>query len=406
METVRSIYKFFTSYALATTVLVFLTIVTLFGTLDQVYLGLYGAVQKYFQSWFIVSDLLPSAGIPIPIPLPGGLLLMILLFINMTLGALVHVRKRVRGIPNLITHIGILFLLVSGFVTFIAKNDGYIALFPGQTSNQIRSYKTWQVEILEFNDEQKPVRAHVIPWEKLKGIGGGNRSFESKDLPFTVKIDTFLRNSTPMPSNAPLAARGGAREINGFKLVPAKKEKEEERNFPGCFATIIADGEEVTEMILSGYSSNLMAGESSRVAGFEVGGKQYGLQLVKTSWPLDYFVKLDRFIFEKHPGTDQPRNYESRITRLETPDEEGKKVAIRMNEPMRYSGFVVFQESYGQHPETGEYYSQFAISDNPSDQWPTIALTIMGIGLTCHFLWKLFEYMNKSRNRRAATSEA
>ncbi|MDF1816600.1 MAG: hypothetical protein P1V20_30640, partial [Verrucomicrobiales bacterium] len=95
-----------------------------------------------------------------------------------------------------------------------------------------------------------------------------------------------------------------------------------------------------------------------------------------------------------------------RITRYDSLEEEGKQVAIRMNEPMRHSGFVVFQESFGQHPETGEYHSQFAVSDNPSDQWPTIALVIMSIGLLLHFVWKLVEYINKSKAERLKKQEA
>ncbi len=404
MKILLPVYNFFRSYALATVLFVFLTIVTLFGTLDQVHLGLYGAVKKYFQSWFIASDLLRHIGIPLPIFLPGGLLLMILLFINMTLGAMVHVRKRVRGIPNLVTHFGILFLLVSGFVTFVAKNDGYVALFPGQASRIANSYKTWQLEILEFDEESKPVKAHIIPWERLLGVGEyGQQEFASEELPFSVVVDTFLRNAMPVPVTSPSAEKAMPREINGFKLLPRKKDKEVERNFPGCFVAVKSDegGEEVTEVILSGISSNFLPGDSPRAAGFEYGGKQYGLQLVKTNWPIDYYIRLDKFIFEKHPGTDQPRNYESRVTRMTDLDSEGKKVAIRMNEPMRYGGFVVFQEQYGQDRETGEYFSQFAVSDNPSDQWPTIALTIMGVGLGLHFVWKLVEYLNKARNRRA-----
>lgn len=399
MNYLRSTYRFFTSFALATIVLVLLTLITLLGTLAQVDLGLWGAVQKYFHSWFVTTDLLG----PIPIPLPGGLLLMLLLFVNMTLGAVVHVRKRTRGIPNLVSHLGILFLLVSAFVTFVAKNDGFVALFPGQASNMARSYKTWQLEVLEFNEAGRPTKAHVIPWEELTKLNGGDeQEFTFKALPFSVKVDTFLRNANPIPASAPMAVRAGDREINGFKLLSAKKEKEEERNFPALFATVLKgeNREEVAEMIISSYSASHMAGESPRVAGFKIDDKQYGLLLTKTTWPIDYYIKLDRFIFEKHPGTDQPKNYESRITRMDTFDDEGKKVAIRMNEPMRHGGFVVFQESFGQNPDTGEYYSQFAVSDNPSDQWPTIALTIMGIGMFLHFIWKLVEYINKSKAER------
>lgn len=423
MDILRSLYKLFTSYALAVVVLVLLTVITLLGTLEQGPLGLWAAVNKYFHSWFVVSDIFENAGLfKLPIPLPGGLLLMVILFINMTLGGLVHVRKRLRGVPNLISHCGILLLLISAFVTFIGKNDGFVALYPGQASNTARSYKEWQLEIIEFNDEQKPVKSYIIPSERLLEIGSdGEQLFTSKALPFSLQIDHYHENATPLSASAPMAAGAGNRVIEGYKLLSRKKNREAERNYPGCFAKVLVGDEQkvVKEMLISAYCTTTqyqtpngesivmqIPGTSPRAAGFEVDGKQYGLLLNKKSWPIDYYIKLDRFIFDKHPGTNQPKNYESRITRLDTLEDEGKKVAIRMNEPMRHSGFVVFQESYGQHPVKGIYHSQFAVSDNPSDQWPTIALTIMGIGLLLHFIWKLVEYINKSKATRLKTEGA
>ena len=354
MSVLINIYNFFRSFGFAAIIFALLTVITLLGTIDQAHLGLYGAVKHYFQSfWPIKSDYLKAQwNIPIPIFLPGGMFLMLLLFINMSLGGLVHVRKRLRGLPNLITHIGMMFLLISGFVTFIAKNDGYIALFPGQASNRANSYKTWQMEVLEFDENNKPVKAHIIPWETLLKIGeSGEQEFVFPDLPFSVKLDTFFRNSQPFPTTDSDAAKATTREVNGYKLLKKKKSNEEERNLPGCFARILSgdDKKEISETIIWARSAPVLPGQAPLVAGFEVGGKQYGLQLVKTNWPVDYYVKLDKFIFEKHPGTQKPKNFESRITRLETLEsDEGKKVAIRMNEPMRHDGFVVFQEQYGQ----------------------------------------------------------
>lgn len=411
MNFLRDLYRFFSSYALATIVLVLLTIITLIGTLDQTFLGLFGAVSKYFHSWgklgFIESDYLISAAKaypnmkipPVPLILPGGMLLMVILFINMVCGAVIHVRKRWRGIPNLISHLSILFLLVSAFVTFSFKNDGYVALFPGQVSNTAHSYKEWQVEILEFGEDKKPTKAHVIPWEQLGKIGKkGSQEFVSSTLPFQITINSFLSNARPVSEQNNEAID---RAIDGLKLMPFPKDKEAERNYPACFVTVYdkEGSKQIDETILSAFSYTQLPGTSPRVAGFKVDGKQYGLQLVKRNWQLPYYIKLDKFINDKHPGTNLAANYESRITRLKDPTATvGKQVAVRMNEPMRHEGFVVFQESFGSD-QTGQYYSQFAVSDNPSDKWPEYALWVMMFSLTVHFFWKLFEYSKKSLNR-------
>lgn len=419
MNILKKVYKFLTSFLLAVIILILLTIVTLVGTLDQEFLGLWPATKKYFHSGLIQSDYIEqkinsielnrsiengttakTVKLP-PLILPGGLLLMSALFINMVLGAVVHVRKRARGIPNLISHFSILFLFVGAFLTFAFKRDGFVALYPGQASNTAHSYKEWQVEILEFSADGKPTKAHVIPWEQLLSIGkrGSGKEFHSKNLPFRVKIDTFLRNAQPTQASD---SRAIDRVVNGLKLKALKSNTKVERNFPGCFASIYSDdgSDKLNEIILSGISSSIIPGEGADVAGFKIADKQYGLQLVKKNWQLPYYIHLDKFIFEKHPGTDKPKNFESRITRIDSLEGAIKeKVAIRMNEPMRKGGFVVFQESFGDPRDEGTYFSQFAVADNPSDRWPEIALWIMMVGLVFHFVWKLVEYINKSAKR-------
>ena len=185
MAILKGIYKFFSSYLLASIVLILLTVVTLFGTLAQKEMGLHGAVKEYFHSvGYSVFDA-SSFGIPVKFPLPGGLTLMFLLFICMTLGGIIHVKKRARGIPNLIIHFGMLFLLVSGFITFMMKRDGYVALYPGSSSNRAQSYKDWQIEVYEMGENDEPKKATVIPWENLRPIGDdGSQVFTSKEWPF------------------------------------------------------------------------------------------------------------------------------------------------------------------------------------------------------------------------------
>ena len=84
MRFLYQLYKVLSSYWLAALTLFFMTVVTLVGTMDQVDLGLWGAKQRYFHSFFTSYK---------GVPLPGGLLLMMLLFVNMALGGMVHVRK-------------------------------------------------------------------------------------------------------------------------------------------------------------------------------------------------------------------------------------------------------------------------------------------------------------------------
>ncbi len=401
MKILKAIYKILSSYWLAAATLFFMTIVTLVGTLDQVDLGLWGAKKRYFHSFFATYH---------GIPLPGGLLLMSLLFVNMTLGGMAHVRKRMRGVPLLISHFGMLFLLVSGFVTWSQTRDGFVALYPGQVSDRANSYRAWQLEILELNDEGKATKAHTVPWEVIEQLTpDSSQTVTSDTLPFTLSIDAMYQNATVLPTSAPIAAKVETKEIDGFKVRGEKIAKERGRNLPACYVTVRPTSGEPIEAILWGASAKFDPRASTRAFPFEIGDQQFALQLVKKSWPIAFAIQLDKFLYEKHPGTMTPKNYESRITRLDTLQAtEGKRVAIQMNKPMRHDGFVVFQESFGSDQEgpDPEYYSQFAVSDNPADQWPLYALIITGIGLTLHFIVKLVNYINAAARKRRARSES
>ena len=403
----RLLWRFFTSWGLATTVLILMTVVTVFGTLEQGPIGLYAAKKKYFHSFFFVHNL---GGFPLP--MPGGLLLMSILVLNLTLGAIVKVRKRWKGAGMLVAHLGMIFLLVSGFVTWAFTNEGYMALFPGTQSNRVESYRTWQMEVLPLDDENKASRALTIPASELRRVGDGNeRVFQSEQLPFDVVVSRFAVNSAVVRSEVNATeeqAEWEGEEINGFKLVALRKRwKDEQRiNIPGLYATFRPKGDgEPVDAIIAGESAAFRVGEKPMPFIFEQDGQKFAAQLVKKSWLVPYTVQLDKFIFERHPGTQQPKNYESRITRIEDGGIENE-VAIRMNEPMRHEGLVFFQESFGSDPNYPDkgMYSQFAVNDNPADQWPLYALIVTGIGLLMHFVIKLADYLGRALSKRDAST--
>lgn len=390
----RRFYRFFTSFKLATVVLVFMTVVTLLGTLGQVEHGLHAAKQKYFHSWFFVEKI---GGVPLLFP--GGLLLMILLFMNMTLGAIVKVKKRWKGFGLLVSHIGMLMLLAGGFVTWAFSTDGYMALYPGMTSNRVESYREWQLEIVPLSKDGKAEKAWIYPAALLETMQPDEqRIVQAGSLPFDVVINGYSKNATPIPTSAPMAANVTGKEIDGFKLSPQKASKEAEQNLPGCFVEFRPrDGGQPVEAMLWAGSYKFDPREKPMPYSFTIGDQLYGALLVKKSWTVPFSVKLDEFIFERHPGVMTARNYESRVTRLEE-GSPGKALEIKMNEPMRHGGYTFFQESFGPSGSQpgDEMFSQFAVANNPADQWPLWSLVVTGTGLGIHFVIMLISFVTRS----------
>ncbi|MBP6783030.1 MAG: cytochrome c biogenesis protein ResB [Verrucomicrobiales bacterium] len=394
----RLFYRFFTSFKLATVILILMTLATLLGTLGQVENGLHAAKVKYFYSFFFSEKLFGT----IPVILPGGLLLMILLFVNMTLGALIKVRKRWKGAGLLISHFGMLMLLVGGFVTWAFSTDGFMALYPGMSSNRVESYREWQLEIVPLSKEGVGEKAWIYPAEMLDQVRSDEQCIiKAHSLPFDVVLNGYSKNATPIPTSAPMAAGVTGKEIDGFKLSPQKPSKEAEQNLPGCFIEFRPlDGSAPIETILWAGSYRFDPREKPMPFSFKVGDQLYGALLVKKSWTVPFEVRLDEFIFERHPGVSMARNYESRVTRVEA-SEPDKAIEIKMNEPMRHAGYTFFQESFGPSGSQpgDEMFSQFAVANNPADQWPLYALIINGIGLGIHFMIMLVNFSIRSRNK-------
>ncbi|NIA16298.1 MAG: ResB protein required for cytochrome C biosynthesis, partial [Nitrospiraceae bacterium] len=101
-----------------------LLLLTYLGTLHQTEYGLFESQQTYFNSIFLIHRAFGT----IPVPLPGGYLLVTLLFINLVCGGIIRVRKGWSKLGILVTHVGICVLLVGSFITFEFSESGHMTL--------------------------------------------------------------------------------------------------------------------------------------------------------------------------------------------------------------------------------------------------------------------------------------
>ena len=142
------------SFGLAILLLFCLFVLTFFGTLYQVEHGLYVAVNRYFESWFLWTDV---GGVSVPI-FPGGITCMSLLALNMVMGGLIRLRISSRNISVVIIHLGILFLFLAALVKMTSSQEGHLTLFEGERSNTYDSYQLWEVAIWEVPESGSRAR--------------------------------------------------------------------------------------------------------------------------------------------------------------------------------------------------------------------------------------------------------
>ncbi|HSP43277.1 MAG TPA: cytochrome c biogenesis protein ResB [Luteolibacter sp.] len=385
------IFDVLSGFGLATILLLLMGVLTWFATLEQVEVGLYPTLNKYFhwQSFFLLPEL---KGKVVPLPLPGGYWVGVVLLVNLTLGGVIRIRKGWKHVGNLIAHAGIIFMLVAGGVAHHFSERGNMAVGEGDSSNTAEDYFEYVVEVAEVADG-KPRDIHVIRGKHLTDLtAGNNRLFRFPELPFDLEIGGYLKNALPVAisERAPAA---GELVTDGYYLMSRPDEINAEANTAACYARVVdRDGAKSEPFILAGASFHPFTVERD--------GRVFIVDMRKRLWPMPFTVQLDEFTAEFHPGTNRPAKFVSKITRVENDSEA--EVTIQMNEPMRYEGLTFFQASYGP-PGAGpgeRMYSVFEIVKNPADKWPEYSLYVVTFGMLVTFLTKFGIYLSAGSRRK------
>lgn len=389
------VFDLLSGFGLATILLLLLGLLTWFATLEQVENGLYLTLRKYFdwRSFYLIPEL---KGKMVPLVLPGGYWVGVLLLVNLTLGGVIRIRKGWKHAGNLISHLGIIFMLVAGGVAHHFSERGNMAIQEGETRDAAEDYTEYAVEVAEIKDEQ-PVEIHVIRGKHIDGLGAaGSRIFRLPGLPFDLEIAGYYSNAVPVSMHERAPATGTSYPNpppDGYYLMERPDEINAEANTAACYARVLhRDGTKSAPFILAGACFHPFT--------LKVDDRVFTFDMRKRVWPMPFAVKLDEFTADFHPGTMKPKRFVSKITRIE--DDREAKVTIQMNEPMRYEGLTFFQASYGP-PGAGpgqKMYSVFEVVRNPADHWPEYSLYVVAFGMLVTFLTRLGTYIAHSTSRR------
>jgi hypothetical protein len=391
------VVRLLSSYGLAVVVLILLMLLTFFGTLEQKHHSIYDVQRKYFESPFLVHWQPTGLGFAVPIPLPGALVLLGILFVNLVVGGLIRIRKRGATVPVIIGHIGILLLLTGGLVEHLFSTKGLVRAPRGVEVDEYESYFDWELVVVEHLREGG-VREHLVPLARVEGEDPWRRTrFTSGALPFDLVLSGYLRNADLVP-----AGRGEG--LDGFALVPLEPHPQQaEQNMPGFVLTVEVKGPggRSHRAILHGaqefpWQVAVESGSDARTFDFDVRKRRY---------PIPFGLRLDDFVLRYHPGTGDPQEYSSYVTKVEEGSE--RAIHITMNQPLRHRGFTFFQSSFGEKelkPDGNltSRMSVFAVVENPADKVPLIACIVIGAGLLIHMARKFLLFARAERKRRPA----
>ena len=389
------VMRFFASFGLGVVVLTFLLLLTWLGTLAQTKENLFDVVRKYFESFW----LLEQVG-PVKVPLPGGALLMGLLFLNILCGGIIRVRKNWRTVGVVIAHLSILVLLAAGLVSMLYKREGYLRLFEGEKGNVFTSYQSRVIEIAEMGKDGAILQIPEADFSDL--TGEKSRTFHSASLPFELTLSGYLKNAEGLSAKM-IPPTAGEEVVDNYYVAERKGAKEAEGNLPACLVTVTGTQGGEPKRFIAWEASD--APLTYRTADDRV----FTLRFTREKWELPFDVTLKTFTHEYHPGTMNPKVYQSEITqRLGGIDQD---VKIEMNKPLRSQGYTLFQSSWGPTnwtPQMGreKLFSVFAVVKNPSDSWPIWATIMAAVGIGLHFVMKLVKAVSRSSAAPSAPTAA
>lgn len=101
---------------------------------------------------------------------------------------------------------------------------------------------------------------------------------------------------------------------------------------------------------------------------------------------LPFEITLNSFRREVYPGTNMPKEYESRITI--TDGDILWPAVISMNEPVRYGGYTLYQSSTMVNAD-GVPVSILSVVTNKGWVFPYISGILLAFGLIYHLVWRI-----------------
>ena len=382
------------------------------GTISQKYIGLYQARLQFFSSfvfWFY------------GLPLPGGRMAMGLILLSLGLKTMhsLPFLKTKKQFSSFVMHLGVILLLIGGFITGLFSQEGYMVLAEGDKSSVVQDYHKVELGIdIKTSQHTNSTRSNNNKTQTLKAFHEQSLvagQVLTGPFPFSLKIQEFMKNAEPV--FAPQQKGGGMPSIVNLKTK--KLEKVNEENQAGLLFQIISQtGFEkgATLGTSPSYPENLNREFSNKIsithkkshniknyALFEpipqtvvLHGQKYIIRLRPIRTYLPFSLKLIDFTKENYPGSHKAKSYQSQVHVLDKGITQRR--IIKMNSPLRYKDYTFYQSSYIEGPQKES--SVLAVVKNAGQAWPYISSLFICFSLLLYILAIFWPSFSKPREKK------
>ena len=413
----KKIVEFFTSLKLTVVLLAFAVVLVFVGTIAQADEGLYGAQAHYFKQWLVIGAHL--FGHKVPLILPGGYLLGVLLLVNLISAHIYRFEFSRKKIGIQLAHAGVIVLLVGQLSTDLLSRELQMHFAEGDTRNFSESATEYELNFVA-GDQVTAISEKILK-------PGNVLSPEQTGLPFAIHVKEHWHNSdinfrAPMMQNVPpLTTNGVARNFDFRKVEDVKAM--DQRNVPtvllefstpaGSLGAWVASDwigdASLVEAVRNGYMQ-MGAGMAQKIANqlvapqaIEADGKKFTFTMRPARVRHPFSLTLLKASHTTYPGTDIPKDFRSRVRIDNAQTGEKREVEISMNHPLRYGGYTYYQYQMdaGQAAQMAgrTATSVLSVVRNPGWLTPYIGCAMVGAGLLIQFLYHLAGFVTKKKSK-------
>lgn len=380
----KKVLDFFGSLHLTVWLLTLSIFLIFFGTLAQVDQGVWTVVKDYFRSFVVWVDFqifFPRDRlVPGSFPFPGGWTLGGLLLINLVVAHLQRFNLSKQKIGLTVIHAGLILLLVGEGLTGIFAKESHMSIDEGSSSNYSEDIRHPELAFVESADAETDL-VTVIPDSRLRS----GQLISDPRLPVDIKVDRYFKNSVmePNPDGQPGFQARQVPEVSGTASA------EGGIDMPSVLVTLYK--KDSTEEI-GAFTTSVWFRSSHQL---ELDGKNYAMSLRFARDYKPYSLYLKEFRFDRYPGTEIPKNFESNVRIMDPENNVERDVRIWMNNPLRYRGETYYQASY-KPDETG---TVLQVVNNPSWLIPYISCVVVTLGLLLQFGFSLSRALKRRRKK-------
>lgn len=320
--------------------------------------------------------------------------------IVLLVGCLLVFRKRA-GIVLL--HGGIAVIMLAELFTAVSAVESQMNIATGATANFSSDIRTCELSVVDHSPTDHD-KVTVVPKDILVANVGKDEKIDHSDLPFTFRVLSWMPNSklervAPSDKNLATEGFGKAQVAEPIPAATGVGESAEQNDYPSAYVELYS--KKTGKSIGTYLVSQRFEDQHHRIIDqeVEVDGHKYDLALRFQRIYHPFTVTLKDFSMSHYVGTSTAKNYKSLVIFKDPEHHVEREVPIWMNNPLRYAGTTLYQQSFHIDETTGiPNGTVLQTVANASWMTPYVGCMLVAIGMLAHFGTMLVRFLR----RRAA----